>query len=158
MSTAAKRDQADAAADPGELAGRLRTVINRLAFHLRGPASERSITPTRLAAIAALELTGPLRPGDLAARLGVTSVSVSRLAEALEEADLVRREPDADDRRACLLSLTEHGASVLEGLRREGTSRLSRDILRLDEAQRAALLGALPVLEALADNRLSSEP
>jgi hypothetical protein len=37
-----------------DLAGSLRTELSRLAFHLRTPATKSGITPTRLAALAAL--------------------------------------------------------------------------------------------------------
>ena len=37
-----------------DLAGSLRTELSRLAFHLRTPATRSGITPTRLAALAAL--------------------------------------------------------------------------------------------------------
>lgn len=137
-----------------ELAGRLSTVTNRLAFHLRSPAARHGITPTRLAAMAALAATGPRRLGDLAAQLGITAASMSRLAEILETAEWVRREPDPDDHRAFRLSLTEHGTATLEGLRRAGTSRLTRDILDLGPDQRDVLAAALPVLDILADRRI----
>jgi len=39
------------------LAGSLRTEINRLAYHLRRPATKSGLTPTRLAALAALAVT-----------------------------------------------------------------------------------------------------
>ena len=52
-----------------ELAGSLRTEVNRLAYHLRVPATKSGITPTRLAALAALARHGQgCRQGDLARR------------------------------------------------------------------------------------------
>ncbi len=140
----------------GEVAGQLRTVINRLAFHLRTPATRHGITPTRLSAMAALDRNGPQRPGDLAVRLGVSAASMSRLAEALEAGDLVRRAGDPQDQRACLLSISDRGAAALEDLRREGTSQLSDDIDALSAAERAKLTDALPVLVALADRHLDA--
>ncbi|MGH3435054.1 MAG: MarR family winged helix-turn-helix transcriptional regulator [Sciscionella sp.] len=143
-----------------ELAGQLRTVVNRLAFHLRKPAARHGITPTRLSALTALAAGGPRRIGDLGTQLGITAASMSRLTEALQAAHWVRREPDPEDQRACLLALTDHGAATLDGLRREGTGRLARDIAALSDTQQGALASALPVLVALADKRLdaSSEP
>lgn len=139
-----------------ELAGRLRTVTNRLAFHLRSPVTRQGLTPTRLAALAALATAGPRRLGDLATQLGMTAASMSRLAEILETARWVHREPDPDDHRAHRLRLTEHGATTLDGLRTEGTSRLTQDILDLTPDEREVLAAALPVLDALADKRLDA--
>lgn len=138
----------------GELAGRLRTTINRLAFHLRGPATRQGITPTRLAAMAALRAAGTLRPGDLAIRLGISAVSMSRLTDVLAEGGLVERNPDPDDRRACLLRLTTGGAAALESLRQEGTGQLREDLIGLTPKEFAALSAALPILESLADRHL----
>lgn len=137
-----------------ELAGGLRTVINRLAFHLRTPATQHGITPTRLSAMVTLYKSGPLRPGDLAGRLGISAASMSRLTEVLEDGGWVGRTADPEDRRAFLLSLTEHGTDALDGLRREGTSRLSDGITALSDEEREALAAALPVLVALADRHV----
>ncbi|MGH3503359.1 MAG: MarR family winged helix-turn-helix transcriptional regulator [Nocardioidaceae bacterium] len=140
-----------------ELAGGLRTVVSRLAFHLRTPATRYGITPTRLSAMAALHKTGPQRPGDLAASLGISAASMSRLTEVLESGQWVRRSPDPHDNRACLLSLTEHGVAALENLRNEGTGELTEGILTLSTEQRQALADALPVLVLLADRHLGPE-
>jgi DNA-binding MarR family transcriptional regulator len=145
QTSAAKTDQAN------ELAGGLRTVVSRLAFHLRRSATRQGITPTRLTAMAALEASGPQRPSDLAATLGISAASMSKLAEVLEEGQWTRRRPDPKDQRAYLLSLTDHGVSTLESLRREGTSQLTDDINALAPEQRETLAAALPVLFAIAD-------
>jgi DNA-binding MarR family transcriptional regulator len=139
---------------PAELAGELRTVINRLAFLLRSPATRHGITPTRLSAMVALNMSGPLRPGDLADRLGISGASMSRLIQTLEDGQWVNRSPDPEDRRACLIGITNHGVAALESLRREGTSQLTDDIVALTDHQREALTNALPALTALADRHL----
>lgn len=137
-----------------ELAGELRTAINRLAFHLRTPAVRHGITPTRLSAMAALEKTGPQRPSDLAASLGISAASMSRLTEVLESTGWVGRSRDPEDHRACLLRITDDGRSTLDGLRYESTSRLTDGIAALSAEQRETLAAALPVLVLLADQHL----
>jgi DNA-binding MarR family transcriptional regulator len=139
---------------PNELAGELRTVIDRLAFHLRTPAMRHGITPTRLSALFALERNGPLRPGDLASRLGIAAASMSRLCDALEDAALVRRTSDPSDNRAIQLAITAHGVAELAEVRRAGTQELVDDIGQLSAEEREALATALPVLIALADKHL----
>lgn len=140
--------------EKAELAGGLRTVIHRLAFHLRAPATERGLTPSRLAVLVLLSKRGPTRPGDLAATIGIRPASMSRLVESLEEEQWVTRSPDADDRRAHLLELTARGRKTLHALRTEGTTWLSEEIATLSSEERRALETALPVLEKLADRRL----
>lgn len=140
----------------GELAGGLRTVVNRLAHALRSPVAKDGITPTRLSALMTLKKCGPLRPGDLAARLSISAASASRLIDVLAEGEWVLREPDPGDRRACLLSLSAHGEDALEKLRREGTGTLAAGIEALPVDQRESLAAALPALVALADHFLES--
>jgi DNA-binding MarR family transcriptional regulator len=140
----------------GELAGGLRTVVNRLAYALRSPVAADGITPTRLSALMTLLKHGALRPGDLAARLSISAASASRLIDVLLEGEWVGREPDPDDRRACLISLSPHGKETLERLRREGTGELAAGIEALPADQRAALAAALPALIALADHFFES--
>lgn len=137
-----------------ELAGGLRTVVNRLGHVFRGPGARRGVTPTRLTAMVILERIGPMRAGDLADRLHITAASMSRLAEALEEGDWLRRTQDPDDGRAWLLSLSDHGREMLEELRRESTSELAADLRALPAEKQELLCAALPVLVELADRRL----
>jgi DNA-binding MarR family transcriptional regulator len=54
---------------------------------------------------------GQVRVTDVGAHFGVGKATISRQIKALEELDLVTREPDPLDRRAWLLSLTEDGAA-----------------------------------------------
>lgn len=150
MSTSPNRQTA-------ELAGGLRTVINRLAFHLRGPATRQGLTPTRLSAVAALQKAGPQRPGDLATRLSISAASMSRLAESLESGGWVRRTPDPADHRACRLTITEHGVVALDSLRGEVTAQLADAIAGLPADQRTALADALPALVVLADRYLDPD-
>lgn len=151
MSTA----RTDEGASVGELAGGLRTVVNRLSYALRTPVARDGITPTRLAGLIALSKHGPLRPGELAERLHITAASVSRLVDVLIDGGWAQRAPDPHDGRASLVSLSTQGTASLEKLRREGTGALAAGIRDLTDDQRDALAAALPVLSTLADGYLA---
>jgi DNA-binding MarR family transcriptional regulator len=56
---------------------------------------------------------GALRIGDLAQALRITVGGASKLADRIERAGLIRREPDPDDRRASRVALTESGRRTL---------------------------------------------
>lgn len=56
---------------------------------------------------------GSLRIGDLAQALRITVGGTSKLADRIERAGLIRREPDPDDRRASRVALTESGRRTL---------------------------------------------
>ncbi|MGW0817920.1 MarR family winged helix-turn-helix transcriptional regulator [Streptomyces viridiviolaceus] len=62
----------------------------------------------------------PLRPGGLAARLGVEASHVTRTVQQLERSGYVSRVPDPDDRRAQRIELTEEGRRAVERIRDAG--------------------------------------
>src|SRR5689334_8835710 len=61
---------------------------------------------------------GPLRSGVLAQRCKLSAPSVTELVEALVDEDLARREPDLEDRRAVVISLTSEGRRQLQRFER----------------------------------------
>jgi DNA-binding MarR family transcriptional regulator len=142
-------------AELARLAGDLRTEINRLAFHLRTPATRSGITPTRLAALAAVARhPGGLRQGDLAELMNVTAPSMTRLMEILGEAGWIERTRDPDDQRALRVALTPLGQKTLDTLREESSTQLSTELSDLTAAERSALAAALPVIRKLADRHV----
>jgi DNA-binding MarR family transcriptional regulator len=141
-----------------DLAGSLRTEISRLAYHLRIPATKSGITPTRLAALAALARHDQgCRQGDLAVEMGISPASMTRLVDIMVTARWVLRQRDPSDARAFVLRLSSHGRSTLENLRSEGTSRLSTDIRGLTDDDRRTLAAAIPILRGIADRRLTAD-
>ncbi|MFD5713642.1 MarR family winged helix-turn-helix transcriptional regulator [Streptomyces pharetrae] len=62
----------------------------------------------------------PLRPGELAQRLGVEASHVTRTVPQLEKAGYVSRVPDPDDRRAQRIRLTEEGRRAIDRIREAG--------------------------------------
>jgi DNA-binding MarR family transcriptional regulator len=141
-----------------DLAGSLRTELTRLAYHLRVPATKSGITPTRLAALAALARHHQgCRQGDLAAEMGISAASMTRLVDIMVEAKWVLRQRDQSDARAFVLRLSPHGRRTLEDLRNEGTSQLSTDIEHLSDHERRTLAAAIPILRGIADRRLSAD-
>lgn len=65
---------------------------------------------------AARQQGGSSRMVDIALDLGVTARTLTTMVDALERLDLLRREPDPDDRRAIQLALTAQGQSLIEPL------------------------------------------
>ncbi|MFJ4468144.1 MarR family winged helix-turn-helix transcriptional regulator [Streptomyces sp. NPDC089424] len=62
----------------------------------------------------------PLRPGELANRLGVEASHVTRTVQQLQRAGFVSRVPDPDDRRAQRIELTDTGREAIERIRDVG--------------------------------------
>ena len=53
-------------------------------------------------------------PGRLAKRMELSSGAMTNRLDRLEEADLVRRLPDPDDRRSVVVELTDHGRETIQ--------------------------------------------
>ncbi|MBX7548157.1 MarR family transcriptional regulator [Streptomyces sp. NPDC004232] len=62
----------------------------------------------------------PLRPGELAQRLGVEASHVTRTVQQLQRAGYVSRVPDPDDRRAQRIQLTDAGREAVGRIREAG--------------------------------------
>lgn len=151
--TAARMPSAEVA----QLAGELRTEVGRLAFHLRTPATRSGVTPTRLAALAALtHYPDGLRQGDLAELMNVSAPSMTRLVEILTEAGWVERRRDPSDQRCLLLALSPAGHATLDTLRDEAATQLGDELVDLTPDERAVLAAAVPVLRKLADRHLDT--
>lgn len=134
-----------------ELAARLRMTLGRLNRRVRqhGP---QTLTSSQASTLASVEALGPVRLGDLAAHEGVSAPTQSRLVASLENQGMLRRAPDADDRRATLLDITTEGRRQLERLRTERSAFLVQRLGALSGGQRAALIAALDALDTLAAN------
>ncbi|MFG2512144.1 MarR family winged helix-turn-helix transcriptional regulator [Streptomyces sp. NPDC048584] len=64
--------------------------------------------------------TEPMRPGELAARLGVEASHVTRTVQQLQKSGHVSRVPDPDDRRAQRIELTDAGREAIRRIRETG--------------------------------------
>jgi DNA-binding MarR family transcriptional regulator len=133
-----------------DTAARLRMAIGRLTRRLRRPGMGE-LTQSQLSALATIHRLAPVRLGDLATREGISASTISRVVDQLEGCRMVTRVRDPDDARSAQVSLTADGAAFLDDLRRNGTTLVHRALQSLDDAERAAVLAALPALEKLAD-------
>lgn len=79
-----------------------------------GPA----VDPVTYPVLSGLARTGPRSAAALAEDVGVDRSGVTRRASRLEEAGLLRREPDSADQRATLLVLTDAGEAAVGTMRR----------------------------------------
>lgn len=139
-----------------ELATRL-----RIAFALVTRAQRQQIrgklTPVQLSALHKVDLYGPMRLGDLAAREQVAGPTMSRVVASLESAELVRRDIDPTSARSSLVTVTRAGRQQLDAARRDKTGHMSCGLASLARDHQRALAAALPALEALVEAVLPGE-
>ncbi|MFD4561216.1 MarR family winged helix-turn-helix transcriptional regulator [Streptomyces sp. NPDC058469] len=84
----------------------------------------------------------PLRPGELAHRLGVEASHVTRTVQQLQKSGYVTRVPDPDDRRAQRIELTEAGRNAVRNVRDAGARGMQMALSEwsTDELQQLATL------------------
>jgi DNA-binding MarR family transcriptional regulator len=132
--------------------------ISRLAKHLdrerRAAFAGHGLEPWEFDVLAALRRQGSpyeLSPGALLRATLVTSGTMTNRIDRLEQANLVRRRPDPDDKRGVLVTLTVAGQSrvdaALAGLLQAEQALLAN----LPEASRQSLANLLRTLLAPLD-------
>jgi DNA-binding MarR family transcriptional regulator len=131
-----------------DLASRLRLDISRMARRLRQEAGAE-LSPSQTAALATIERHGPLTPSELAGRERVQRPTVTRVLARLEEAGLVGRAADPQDRRSCLVSISPAGSELLGAIRARKDAFLAQRIDALEPDDREALDRAAAILERM---------
>ena len=112
----------------------LATELNSVAIHLVRRARRADValgvTPARLSALSVLVFGGPRTMQELADAEQVAGPTMSKLVAALVADRLVRRDPDASDRRAVRLSATAAGKRLMERGRRARVELLAAELRR----------------------------
>jgi DNA-binding MarR family transcriptional regulator len=147
--------------DNAREAAELAAALERL-FGLTRWLSPAGLSLTSAATLASLERLGPVRLTALAAREGVTQPAMTQLIARLEQQGLVERAADPDDGRVVHVQITGAGRDLLAGRRATRAERISSLLAMLSQADRDALIAALPAMNALAgaraDDQIASVP
>ena len=130
-----------------DLAHRLRPVVTRLARRMRQVGAE--LSPTQGAALATIDCHGPITPSELAKRERIQRPTATRVVARLEEAGLVQRTADPQDRRSSLLSTPPAGASLLAPVRDRKDAYLAQRLDALSPEDLAVLDRAAGILERM---------
>jgi DNA-binding MarR family transcriptional regulator len=104
---------------------------------------------------------GAASPGELARLWQVTPAVITGIVDRLEKRELVRREPDPDDRRRLRLALTETGHAASEVVERALVDDLAAQLATAPPARIAELersLGLLHETFATLDERITATP
>jgi DNA-binding MarR family transcriptional regulator len=139
------------------LATALRISVSRLARRLRAQRTTSGLTEavlseTQLAALSALEKHPAMTPGELAEHEKVQPPSMTRVIAVLEERHLVLRSPHPTDRRQAILTVTGEGRALVQRVRRRKDAWLAQRMAELNDAERAILQAAVPILEKLSQS------
>jgi DNA-binding MarR family transcriptional regulator len=128
----------------------IRVVFSRLRRRLREVASVGDLTPSQTSVLSRLDKDGPASTSDLASAEGIRPQSMAATLAVLDEAGLIRREPDPDDGRRQVISLSGPGRERLEGDRRAREEWLATALReRFTETERQTIADGLALLDRL---------
>jgi DNA-binding MarR family transcriptional regulator len=128
----------------GEAVG---AVARRLRSASMAAFAAYDVTPSQVRAIRVLSTHGGVRSSELAQHLRIAPRSATEVVDALVAKGLVERSPDPGDRRATLVSLTEHGRELSEEVRRARGVESEKLFGRLTKTDRADLARILRKLQ-----------
>ena len=136
---------------------RLRAAVGRLERRLNTAVRQESgLSPTQMWVLASVVRQGSVGISELAASEGLNPTMLSRVLGKLDDAKLIRRVPDPNDKRAALIEPTSAGRRMKERINERRTALLAERLALLSKEQDDALAAAIPALEALASDRRSS--
>jgi DNA-binding MarR family transcriptional regulator len=122
--------------------GFMRAYKSRLKTILTEVSSGES-TPSRVMVVVVLRKSGPLSMSTIAAHVGLPKSNITALVDDLEAEGVVRRKPDAEDRRITQVELTAKGRALCAREYDAYEKSVSAVFEALPPVERAALLSAL---------------
>ncbi len=125
--------------------------FERLFALLRRLNPQQDLSLTAASTLRTLERHGPHRLSDLAGTEGVTQPAMTQLVSRLERAGLAERRTDPADGRVVVVDIADAGRDLLRERREARAGRLAALMAKLDGADRAAIMAALPAFDRLAD-------
>jgi DNA-binding MarR family transcriptional regulator len=139
------------ATDATQLANRLRPVLLKLNRELRRELRSLGlgVSPGQVSLLVAIKQARGIGARELAAEERMSPAGMSGHIDRLEHAGLVRRVPDAVDRRRQVLTLTAAGQRILRSVRSRRTAWLTARLERLDPEELDAVDAAIEPLQRL---------
>jgi DNA-binding MarR family transcriptional regulator len=98
---------------------RLLELVVVISNDMETSLTARGLTGARAHVLWELQHHGPMTQRQLATALDVTPRNITGLIDALAATGFVTREPHPSDRRATLVTFTDHGATAAANLERE---------------------------------------
>jgi DNA-binding MarR family transcriptional regulator len=144
-----QRERPDVDVAPIGVIGRISRLARELERRVEAVQIEHGLDGGWYDVLATLRRSGPpyrLRASDFAGSLMLTSSGTTKRLDRLERAGLIAREPDPDDRRGVLISLTAQGREAVENAlvaHMENEQALLDGLTKTEQRQLADLLRKL---------------
>ena len=109
-------------------------------------ARERQLSRSQMGTLFLIHLMGSCSVSDIADPLDITPAAASQAVDRLVQRALIERKENPEDRRAKLLSLTDHGRQLLDDGTRAHLRWLAEFAHTLSPAEQARVTDALRLL------------
>jgi DNA-binding MarR family transcriptional regulator len=131
---------------PDRLGWLLKHAYLRFAELSDGAVAPFGVTARQVAVMRAIHRPQPQAQGDVARQMGIDRTTMVALVDELQDKNLVRRRPDAADRRKNVVELTDAGRAILQQAN-QAAAQSEQEFLRpLSAGQADQLRSALRAL------------
>ncbi|MGU3293334.1 MarR family winged helix-turn-helix transcriptional regulator [Williamsia sp. M5A3_1d] len=135
-------------------ATRLREAIMSVARAARTHRPDHGLPLTQITVLGYLDRSGTTTVAELADRMHVRVQSLTVSMNKLDDAGLIVRRTDPDDRRRQLVELTEAGRALILDDRAQRDAWLARSFAdNFDDTERGLMMLCVPLFERLATER-----
>ncbi|MBD8552970.1 winged helix-turn-helix transcriptional regulator [Rhizobium sp. CFBP 8762] len=144
-----------------DVADKLFDLYHRIYRLVNDCMTEQGVSLARSKFLYFLSRLGPCRSTDLACALNFAPRTVTEAIDGLERDKLVVRQPDPEDRRAKIVSITDMGTTVLMAAENPKKEIINEIFTALDDEQLKQLSDIIEALARKADEiskRSADEP
>jgi len=137
-----KRERPDLDVTPTGVFGRISRIAALVEQSMDQVFEPHGLTVADFVVLAALRRSSrpyQLTPTALSRAMMVSSGGTTKRLDRLEARGLIRRDPDPDDRRGTLVTLTDTGLATIDTLESENVQNEERLLAPLPQNERAAL-------------------
>jgi DNA-binding MarR family transcriptional regulator len=145
-----RHERPDLDHSPIGIVGRLSRLARELEQRLEPVYAAHGLEPGWHDVLATLRRTGPdyqMRPSEFANHLMLTSSGTTKRLDRLEQAGLIERSPDPDDRRGTVITLTPAGHKLIDSVTEAHLENERRILSALSEAEQRRLADLLRKLQ-----------
>jgi DNA-binding MarR family transcriptional regulator len=145
-----RRERPELDPSPIGVVGRVSRLARELEQRLDPVYREQGLEAGWYDVLATLRRSGPpyrLRPTEFTGALMLTSSGTTKRLDRLEQAGLITRAPDPDDRRAILIALTDTGRELVDAATEAHLANERRLLSALSDAEQQRLADLLRKLQ-----------
>ena len=141
-----QRERPELDHSPIGVVGRVSRLARELDARLEPVYRDHGLEPGWHDVLATLRRSGPpfrLRASEFSGALMLTSSGITKRLDRLEQAGLIKRDPDPHDRRGVLITLTPAGIELIDSVTEAHMANEARLLSALSEAERDRLAALL---------------